>query len=130
MIKSCATIALVPEIVAGPWIYWDAPDISIPKAAKLGFDAVELFTASADAVDHEQLEQLCDANEIAIAAVGTGNPYAPLDYPFHGNKTETLEGRCILVVRAARQKGAIHIVASADGLATGSAVVESSPVNH
>jgi sugar phosphate isomerase/epimerase len=72
MIKSCATIALVPEIKTGPWIYWDGPDISIPKAAKLGFDAVELFTASADAVEPEQLEQLCDANNIKIAAVGTG----------------------------------------------------------
>ncbi|MBC8468958.1 MAG: sugar phosphate isomerase/epimerase [Planctomycetes bacterium] len=72
MIKSCATIALVPEIKTGPWIYWDGPDISIPKAAKLSFDAVELFTASADAVDPEQLEQLCDANKIKIAAVGTG----------------------------------------------------------
>lgn len=72
MIKSCATIALVPEIAAGPWIYWDAPEVSIPKAAELGFDAVELFTASAGAVDPEQLEQLCDANKIDIAAVGTG----------------------------------------------------------
>ena len=72
MVKSCATIALVPEIKAGPWIYWEGPDISIPKAAKLGFDAVELFTASADAVDPEQLQQLCDANKIEIAAVGTG----------------------------------------------------------
>ncbi len=72
MIKSCATIALVPEIKAGPWIYWEGPDISIPKAAKLGFDAVELFTASADAVDPEKLQQLCEANKIEIAAVGTG----------------------------------------------------------
>jgi sugar phosphate isomerase/epimerase len=72
MIKSCATIALVPEIKTGPWIYWDKPDISIPKAAKLGFDAVELFTASADAVDSEHLQQLCDANNIKIASVGTG----------------------------------------------------------
>jgi len=72
MIKSCATIALVPEITTGPWIYWEEPDISIPKAARLGFDGVELFTASADAVAPERLEQLCAANEIEIAAVGTG----------------------------------------------------------
>ena len=72
MIKSCATIALVPEIKTGPWIYWEQPDISIPKAAKLGFDAVELFTASADAVEPEKLLQLCEANNIKIAAVGTG----------------------------------------------------------
>lgn len=72
MIKSCATIALVPEIKTGPWIYWEEPEISIPKASKLGFDAVELFTASADAVKPEKLQQLCDANKIKIAAVGTG----------------------------------------------------------
>ncbi len=72
MIKSCATIALVPEIKTGPWIYWEGLDISIAKAAKSGFDAVELFTASADAVEPEHLEQLCDANKIKIAAVGTG----------------------------------------------------------
>jgi len=72
MIKSCATIALVPEIKTGPWIYWEQPDISIPRAAKLGFDAVELFTASADAVESEKLQQLCETNKIKIAAVGTG----------------------------------------------------------
>jgi len=72
MVKSCATIALVPEIKAGPWIYWERLEVSIPKAAKLGFDAVELFTASAEAVDPEQVKGLCDANRMKIAAVGTG----------------------------------------------------------
>lgn len=72
MTKSCATIALVPEIKTGPWIYWEQPDISIPKAARLGFDAVELFTASADAVNPDKLQQLCETNKIEIAAVGTG----------------------------------------------------------
>lgn len=33
---------------------------------------MELFTASADAVDSEKLLQLCEANKIKIAAVGTG----------------------------------------------------------
>ena len=72
MVKSCVTLALVPEISTGPWIYWERPEVSIPKAAELGFDAVELFTASAEAVDGDQLQRLCDANEIRIAAVGTG----------------------------------------------------------
>lgn len=72
MIKSCATITLVSEIKTGPWIYWERLDASIPKAANLGFDAVELFTASADAVDPQQVEQLCNAHRIRIAAVGTG----------------------------------------------------------
>jgi sugar phosphate isomerase/epimerase len=33
---------------------------------------VELFTASADAVKPEKLQQLCETNKIKIAAVGTG----------------------------------------------------------
>jgi len=72
VIKSCVTIALVPSIKKGPWIYWEAPEISIPKAKALGFDAVELFTASADAVNPDTLSGLADKHEIKIAAVGTG----------------------------------------------------------
>jgi sugar phosphate isomerase/epimerase len=72
MIKSCVTISLVPSLAGGPWIYWDDPQISIPKAKQLGFDAVELFTASADAVDSDTLFKLLDNNAMALAAVGTG----------------------------------------------------------
>ena len=46
MIKSCATIALVPTIKSGPWIYWDGLEQSMAHASSLGFDAIELFTAS------------------------------------------------------------------------------------
>ncbi|MHC4121778.1 MAG: TIM barrel protein, partial [Planctomycetota bacterium] len=72
MIKSCTTISLVPSLAGGPWIYWDELQISIPKARDAGFDAVELFTASADAVDSDMLFRLLDENEIRLAAVGTG----------------------------------------------------------
>jgi sugar phosphate isomerase/epimerase len=72
MIKSCVTISLAPSLAGGPWIYWEDLHVSIPKAKKLGFDAVELFTASADAVDSDTLFELLDDNAIALAAVGTG----------------------------------------------------------
>jgi len=72
MIKSCVTIARAPEIKTGPWIYREDFEISIPKAKALGYDAVELFTSSADSVDPEKLEALSRSNEIEIAAVGTG----------------------------------------------------------
>jgi sugar phosphate isomerase/epimerase len=72
MIKSCVTISLVPELVGGPWVYWDQPEISIVKARNAGFDGVELFSASADAVDSDMLFGLLDENEIRLAAVGTG----------------------------------------------------------
>lgn len=70
--KSCVTIALVPAIKTGPWIYWNDLETSMAKAAALGFDAVELFTASADAVSLQQVANLIDRYELKIAAVGTG----------------------------------------------------------
>lgn len=70
--KSAVTIALVPEIKTGPWIYWNDLEASLAKAADLGFDAVELFTASADAVNTEKLVELLDRYGLKIAAVGTG----------------------------------------------------------
>jgi hypothetical protein len=60
MIRSCVTISLVPSLKGGPWIYWDALEVSIPKAKEVGFDGVELFTASADAVDSDELFGLLD----------------------------------------------------------------------
>jgi sugar phosphate isomerase/epimerase len=72
MIKSCVTISLAPSLAGGPWIYWDDLEISIPKARAAGFDAVELFTASADAVNPDKLSRLLDEDDIKLAAVGTG----------------------------------------------------------
>lgn len=70
--KSCVTIALVPSIKTGPWIFWDDLEASMRKAAELGFDAVELFTASADAIAPEQLKVMSQQYNLAIATVGTG----------------------------------------------------------
>ncbi|GAB3252071.1 sugar phosphate isomerase/epimerase [Larkinella harenae] len=70
--KSAVTIALVPELKMGPWIYWSDLETSMAKAASLGFDAVELFTASADAVAPDRLAALSEQFGVKIAAVGTG----------------------------------------------------------
>ncbi|MFC5409356.1 TIM barrel protein [Larkinella bovis] len=70
--KSAVTIALVPELKTGPWIYWHDLEAGMAKAAALGFDAVELFTASADAVAPDRLAALCEQFGVKIAAVGTG----------------------------------------------------------
>ncbi len=72
MIKSCVTIALVPEIKAGPWIYWDDLEQSLAHASMLGFDGVELFTASDDALDIQLTQSLLEKYNLQLAAVGTG----------------------------------------------------------
>lgn len=72
MIQSCATIALVPEIKNGPWIYWHDLPASLAHASSMGFNAVELFTASHDALDIEATKALLEKYALKIAAVGTG----------------------------------------------------------
>lgn len=72
MIASCVTIALVDQIKKGPWIFWDDLERSMSKAATVGFDAIELFTASAGAVDPAALGSLLSAYNLELAAVGTG----------------------------------------------------------
>jgi sugar phosphate isomerase/epimerase len=72
MIKSSVTVNLVPQVKTGPWIYWNPLETSISKAAEMGFDGVELFTASANSVDPDLLENLLQRFEIKLSAVGTG----------------------------------------------------------
>ena len=70
--KSCVTIALVPAIKTGPWIYWDDLETGLAKAAALNFDAVELFTPAADAIPVRRLIDLINQFGLKVAAVGTG----------------------------------------------------------
>jgi sugar phosphate isomerase/epimerase len=72
MIRSAVTIALVPQIKTGPWIFWDDLEHSMAKAAALGFDAIELFTASGQAIHSDTLGILLERYNLKLAAVGTG----------------------------------------------------------
>ena len=72
MIKSAVTIALVPQIKTGPWIFWDNLEESMGKASALGFDGIELFTASGNAIGTDVLKKLLGKYTLQLAAVGTG----------------------------------------------------------
>ncbi|WP_329959006.1 sugar phosphate isomerase/epimerase family protein [Aquirufa ecclesiirivi] len=72
MMQSCVTIALVPQIKSGPWIFWEDLEASMAQASKLGFDAIELFTADATSIDQGQLEELLSKYALKLAAVGSG----------------------------------------------------------
>ncbi len=72
MIKSAATVALVPQIKVGPWIYWKKLEPAMSHAAELGFDGIELFTPSPDSMELEYLKKLLDKYSLELAAVGTG----------------------------------------------------------
>ncbi len=71
-VKSAITISLVPEARGGPFVFWDNLAAGCAKAAALGFDAVEIFPPSADAIDPDELRGLLAKHDLKVAAVGTG----------------------------------------------------------
>ena len=70
--KSAVTICLVPEARQGPFVFHDGLEAGCRAAAELGFDAVEVFPASAADLPLEQLRGLLVAHGLTLAAVGTG----------------------------------------------------------
>ena len=62
---------------------------------------------------------------VTIAGVGSSSPYAPVGYPFHGNKCRVLEGRALLILRSGTKKGIVTVKATSDGLRSGSVTITS-----
>jgi sugar phosphate isomerase/epimerase len=71
-VKSAVTICLVPEARSGPFVYHDGLADGCLRAARHGFDAVEILPRSADAVDSSQLRTLLADHGLSVAAFGTG----------------------------------------------------------
>lgn len=72
MIESCVTISLVPQAKGGPFVFWDDLALACEKAASLGFDAIEIFPPSVDAIPVKTLRQSLAENNLKLAAVGSG----------------------------------------------------------
>ena len=72
MIKSAVTISIVEEARKGPFVFHADVAAGCEKAAALGFDAVELFAPSADAINAQPLGELLEEHSLNLAAVGTG----------------------------------------------------------
>ena len=70
--KSAVTISLVPEARGGPFVFWDDLAASCAHAAELGFDAVEIFPASAQALDAANVARLLGMHGLKCATIGTG----------------------------------------------------------
>lgn len=72
MIKSAVTISIVEEARKGPFVFHNDVAAGCEKAAALGFDAVELFAPSPEAINAQPLEDLLGKHGLNLAAVGTG----------------------------------------------------------
>jgi sugar phosphate isomerase/epimerase len=70
--KSAVTICLFPEARGGPFVFWDNLAQGFERAAKLGFDAVEIFPGSAEDINVVELKKLTEHHRLKIAAVGSG----------------------------------------------------------
>ena len=58
--KSAVTISVVDQARGGPFVFWDDIPAACARAAELGFDAVELFAPSPDAIANVDLQGLLD----------------------------------------------------------------------
>lgn len=70
--KSAITISLVPEARGGPFVFWDDLAAGCRQAKELGFDAVEVFAPSPEAIEQSDLKRILPGEGLALAAVGTG----------------------------------------------------------
>lgn len=70
--RSAVTVSLVPEARGGPFVYWENLDDACEQAARLGFDAVEIFPREAGALDVVALRAVLAKWRLRVAAMGTG----------------------------------------------------------
>jgi sugar phosphate isomerase/epimerase len=70
--KSSITVSLVKEAHGGPFVLWDDLPTALAKASRLGFDAIEIFPPSADAIRTLPLETMLGDQGLRLAALGTG----------------------------------------------------------
>jgi sugar phosphate isomerase/epimerase len=70
--RSAVTITLVNEARGGPFVFWHDLPAACRTAKALGFDGIEVFPPSAEAVVPGELRKLLDDNGLVLAAVGTG----------------------------------------------------------
>jgi sugar phosphate isomerase/epimerase len=72
VIRSAVTISLVTEARGGPFVFWHDLPAACRLAREIGFDAIEVFPPSPDAVNPADLQRLLNEHGLALAAVGTG----------------------------------------------------------
>jgi sugar phosphate isomerase/epimerase len=70
--KSAVTISLVADAKGGPFVFWDDLADACAQAGKLGFDAIEIFPPSAEALNAREVRGLLDTFGLKLAAAGTG----------------------------------------------------------
>jgi len=120
--KTAVTLCRVPESAGGPFVFHDELEIGFAKAAAAGFDAVELFLPSPDAVAVEDVRALCEEFGLAVAAVGTGAGMVKHGLSLTDPSPEKRRGALDFILRMVEfggRLGAPAILGSMQGKSTG-----------
>lgn len=72
MIRSAVTVCLVPEAARGPFVFHGDLSDGCARAARAGFDAVEIFPRSAEDLRAPELKTILAEHNLVLAAMGTG----------------------------------------------------------
>lgn len=116
--RSAITVSLVPQARGGPFVYWDDLEAACASAARLGFDAVEIFPLSHEAVTVEQIQPIVERHGLAVAALGTGSGWVAhrwhFTHPDHAIR-ESARRFAHRIVEAAGALGAPAIIGSMQG---------------
>jgi sugar phosphate isomerase/epimerase len=72
VIRTAVTVSLVPQARQGPFVYHGDLAGAIASAARLGYDAVEIFPPEAKAIDVEAVQRMTGDAGLPVAAGGTG----------------------------------------------------------
>jgi sugar phosphate isomerase/epimerase len=70
--RSAVTVSLVPQTKGGPFVFSNGLADAAEHAARLGFDALEIFPPAATAIDRAELRALLARHNLKLAAMGTG----------------------------------------------------------
>jgi len=118
--RAAVTLCMVSEAARGPFVFHGSVDDGFAWAAKMGFDAVELFPPDPSFATAKQLRALSEKHQMLIAAIGTGAGMVrhglSLTDPAEAQRTkarEFMEG----LIRLAGEVGAPAILGSMQGRA-------------
>ena len=120
--KSAVTICLVPEAARGPFVFHGSLADGCRAAAELGFDAVEVFPATAAEIPGDALQALLATHGLALAAVGTGAGWVKHGLCLcHADAANRIRARDFIagIIDAAGDLGAPAIIGSMQGRSGG-----------
>lgn len=120
--KSAVTICLVPEAARGPFVFHGSLADGCRAAAELGFDAVEVFPATAAEIPGDALKALLATHGLALAAVGTGAGWVKHGLCLcHADAANRIRARDFIagIIDAAGDLGAPAIIGSMQGRSGG-----------